>query len=401
MTRGSARIDRLSKALAEAGLDALFCALPTTILMVSGYWPAVGNAVAVVTRDGRVAVLAPEDEEGLAKQGWTTDLRSFAAGSLQQTMSPEEALHDPLAALLRDLMLSKARIGYEGAALDEPATYSSVNVYGAAVVSLLHEAAPDATLVPLDDLITAQRAFLTADELVVERVACAVAAAAFEKGAAALQAGLTEAEVASSFEAPLRTVGLAQSGVERAGGFVWCMSGPHSAQAKRAFAQTRTRVIERGDLVLIHCNSYLDGYWTDVTRTYCLGDPDDKQSAIYAAIFAAREAALEAIAPGVRASAVDAAARGVVEEHGFGAYFPHVLGHSIGFSAINGGARPRLHPASDDVLEVGSTFNIEPSIYIDGYGAVRHCDVVTVGEHGAEMLTPFHASSAGLTIALP
>lgn len=400
MTRGSARIDRLSQALSEAGLDALFCTLPTTILMVSGYWPVVGNAVAVVTRGGRVAVLAPEDEETLAKHGWATDLRTFAAGSLQRIISPEQALRDPLAGLLRDLGLSSAKIGYEGAALDEPATYSSVNVYGASVVSLLREAAPDATLVPLNDLITAQRAFLTPDELATERTACTAAADAFERGAAALKPGLTEAEVVPYFEEPMRTIGLAQDGVERAGGFVWCMSGPNSAQAKRAFAQTRTRVLEHGDFVLIHCNSYVDGYWTDVTRTYCLGQPDERQSAIYAAILAAREAALKAIAPGVRAADVDQAARAVIDAHGFGQYFPHGLGHSVGFSAINGGACPRLHPASDDVLEVGSTFNVEPSIYIDGYGAVRHCDVVTVGENGVEMLTPFHASIADLTIAL-
>ena len=75
--------------------------------------------------------------------------------------------------------------------------------------------------------------------------------------------------------------------------------------------------------------------------------------------------------------------------HGFGRQFTHGLGHNVGFSAISTEFPPRLHPASDDHLKVGMTFNVEPAIYIEGYGGMRHCDVVTLGEAGAEVLTSF------------
>ncbi len=388
MTRGAKRRQRIAEALRAADLDALLCALPTNVLLLSGYWPVVGSALALATRDGRVAVLAPEDERELAERGWA-EVRTFQPGSLQHLTPLVDAVREPLADLARSLGIDRGRVGYEGGDLDEPASYASVNVYGAAIVPLLQQALPRATLASAADVITQLRGALTADELGQVRSACAVAARAFEQGARGLRAGLRESEAAALFETPMSALGLAHAGVARAGGFVYCMSGPNSALAGAAYARTRSRQLQDGDLVLVHCNSYVDGYWTDITRTYCLGAPTQRQREMHEAIFAARRAALAAIRPGVRAAEVDAAARGVMEQRGFGAEFTHATGHGVGFSAINGKAKPCLHPASDDVLDVGMVFNIEPAIYIKGYGGARHCDVVTVGEQGAEVLTPF------------
>lgn len=84
--------------------------------------------------------------------------------------------------------------------------------------------------------------------------------------------------------------------------------------------------------------------------------------------------------------------------HGFGNDFTHGVGHNIGFSAISADYPPRLHPASDDHLTIGMTFNIEPAIYIAGYGGLRHCDVVTLGDAGAEVLTPFQGCLEHLVV---
>jgi Xaa-Pro aminopeptidase len=157
--------------------------------------------------------------------------------------------------------------------------------------------------------------------------------------------------------------------------------------------------LSKGDLALIHVNSNLRGYWTDITRTYFLGEPDERASAMYNAILAARKAALESIRPGVRAADVDKAARTVMTEHGFGKEFRHPTGHGVGFVAIDHNALPRIHPQSPDVLETGMVFNVEPGIYIEGYGGMRHCDVVAVTETGYEVLTPFHSTVEELTLA--
>lgn len=75
--------------------------------------------------------------------------------------------------------------------------------------------------------------------------------------------------------------------------------------------------------------------------------------------------------------------------HGFGDAFRHSTGHGVGFAAANGNALPRIHPQSPDVLDVGMTFNIEPAAYFDGYGGMRHCDVVAVTVDGVNVLTEF------------
>ena len=86
---------------------------------------------------------------------------------------------------------------------------------------------------------------------------------------------------------------------------------------------------------------------------------------------------------------MDAAARSVLTRHGFGPAFKHATGHGVGFTGADGNALPRVHPQSSDILEAGMTFNIEPAIYREGVGGMRHCDVVVCTHDGAEVLTDF------------
>jgi Xaa-Pro aminopeptidase/Xaa-Pro dipeptidase len=149
---------------------------------------------------------------------------------------------------------------------------------------------------------------------------------------------------------------------------------------------------------MVHCNSYLDGYWTDITRTYSLVKKGERRESMHDAVFAAREAALAAIRPGAKAAGVDKAARDVLRARGLGPQFKHSTGHGVGFSAIIALARPCLHPKSEDTLEVGMVFNVEPAVYVNGYGGARHCDMVAVTEAGVELLTPFQCRADELTI---
>jgi Xaa-Pro aminopeptidase len=169
------------------------------------------------------------------------------------------------------------------------------------------------------------------------------------------------------------------------------MSGTNSARAGAAFAYTANRRIEDRDMVLVHSNSYVDGYWTDITRTYVIGEPSQKQKKVFDAIADARIAAFALIRPGVRAADVDTAARAVLRQHGFEKEFPHGLGHGVGFAAISANARPQIHPQSDEVLESGMIFNVEPAVYIEDFGGARHCDVVAVTDTGMELLTDFQS----------
>ena len=160
-------------------------------------------------------------------------------------------------------------------------------------------------------------------------------------GAASLRAGITEVVAAAAFSAPLGTIGIAEHSAERAGGHVSCVSGKRSGTAYGAFARSTGKRIESGDLVLTHCNSQVEGYWTDITRTFTTGEITPRKQEMYSALFAARDAALAALSPGVAARDVDQAARSVMQERGFGKQFKHSTGHGVGFGAIDAHARPQ------------------------------------------------------------
>lgn len=389
MRHDAERVARIQDCLRQENLDAVVATLPGDVLLLSGYWPVTGAAIAIATREGQVGVLAPQDEQTLAERSWANPLHLFAPGSLERLMTLTEAVREPLAGLVATLGLSQARVGYRHGPSAEAATYAAMHLYGPALPDLLHETLPQAALVPADALLARLRGVKTPTEISLIRRACRIAEAAYAQGAAHLRPGLWETEAAAYFRAPLSTAGVGFGGAKRADGFVYVMAGPDSAQASGAYARSRDVEMQPNDLALVHCNSFASGHWTDITRTFHFGPPDDRTRGLYEAVAEARRAALDAIAPGVRAADVDRAARAVLESRGLGPNFKHSTGHGVGFAAFDPNSLPRIHPASPDVLETGMVFNVEPAVYFDGWGGLRHCDMVTVTETGVELLTPF------------
>jgi len=378
------RVERLQQAMREAGLDALACALPENVLLLTGYFPVIGTSIAIVTRSGEVTILAPRDEVELA-QDCAHELVAFEPGSLECITGATAAVREPLQRVLQQKHLTGAVIGYECGASCEPVSYAAMHFYGSAIPELLGEA----SLRPAGELLAREKSVLTLIEIDRVRRACRIAEEAFDRGRQCLRAGLKETEAAAHFRAPLSTVGTGFEGVSRSDGMVCCMSGVNSAKAYGAYARSHARQIEIAEFVLTHCNSHADGYWTDITRTYCTAPPADRHLEIYEALFEARVAGLAAVRPGECAGDVDRAVRDVLSARGFGGEFKHPTGHGVGFAAIDHNALPRIHPQSTERLAPGMVFNIEPGIYIDGFGGARHCDVVAVTHRGVELLTPF------------
>lgn len=388
-TSGQQRGERIQTALGEHQMDILVCALPMNVLMMSGYWPVVGAGVALAFHGGPTILLIPEDEADLATSGWADAVHTFKPASLQSLGTVADAIEKPLA----DLADGRHwRIGYEAGPSSEPASYVAMHLYGGGMAHLLAACFPQSVLIPADEILKELRTRKTKVEIERIRTACEIAGGAFVEAARSGSAGNSEIEVANRVRNGLSSGMDTHPVVRRADGFAWCMSGPNSALAAASYARSRNREIGSGDLVLVHCNSYADGYWTDITRTWCAGEPDARAKDIFDAVFAAREAALAAIRPGVSSASVDRAAREKMQEHGFGAAFKHSTGHGVGFEAINADARPRVHPLSPDTLAEGMIFNVEPAAYFEGYGGVRHCDVVAVTERGCDLLTPFQCN---------
>ncbi len=264
MQRDNERVRRVREELERADLDFVICALPANVLLLSGYWPVVGMSLAIADRDGQVIMLAPEDEERLARRSWANKLETFRSGSLNQLISASDAIRAPLAEIAAGLG-AKMRIGYESGNAFETFSYVSIHLFGVTIRELLATAFPTASLFPADEMLTRLRAQKTSCEIEHIRKACRAAAGAFATGARQLRAGLREFEVASLFRNALSADLADGEGLERADGFVFCMSGPNSAEAYRAYARTTGRVLEIGDFVMVHCNSYVDGFWTDIT----------------------------------------------------------------------------------------------------------------------------------------
>jgi Xaa-Pro aminopeptidase len=386
MKHDEERVERIVSALRGEKLDAVVCALPANVLLLSSYWPVVGTSLSIVARDGRVFLVTPEDELDLAERGDEDRIHTFRLGSLDEIRTPLEALRTPLGEIARELDLKRGRIGCERGPWSQPASYAAMNFYDMSLMMLLKEIFPRAALVSADEMLHRLRAVKTPCEVARIRKACRIAGRAFAQGARILRPGLKEFAAANLFLSPLSVL---DEETRRAGGFVYCMSGANSALACASYARSRAKEIAASDLVLVHCNSYADGYWTDITRTFHFDEPTGLKGSFYEAITLARQAALNVIRPGVRAREVDRAARETLKLYGYKKQFRHSTGHGVGFDAIDANARPRLHPKSDDVLETGMVFNVEPAIYVDGYGGLRHCDVVTVTETGVEVLTPF------------
>jgi Xaa-Pro aminopeptidase len=372
-----------------AGLRAVVCLLPQHVRLFCGYTPRLGSGVLLATADGRVRVALPQDELELAQAAGVQDLVGYEASSLQRHIELDEAITTALRRLAQDLPAG-ARVGFEDQPQMTPGVYVDTLQLGESFRRVLNGGLAGMELVPCVDLLRRLQSRKTDAEIALLRSACRLGEVAFAAARTAAQPGRHEYEVAAAAAGALagsaEVPGVASG--DRGGG-AWVMSGPNSARAAAAFAHTGTRRLEQGDFVLVHMNPRVDGIWSDLTRTFILGEPDDRQRRILAAVFAARVEARRHLRAGVPARDVDAAARSVLAQHGLGERFTHGLGHGIGFNGISGVDAPTLAPISDDTLEAGMCFNIEPAVYIDGDGGVRHCDAVALTDGGAQELSPY------------
>jgi Xaa-Pro aminopeptidase len=208
------------------------------------------------------------------------------------------------------------------------------------------------------------------------RRAGALAHEALAATAGCIRAGQTELEVAAMLESELRRRGSEWHPFQTI-----VASGERSALPH---ARTSTRAIERGDLLLLDFGAQVDGYCSDITRTFVLGRPDDRQRTVYELVREAQVRAREEIRPGMSGREADGLARSLIEARGFGHAFGHSLGHGLGLEVHEG---PRVSKASETALPEHAVVTIEPGIYLPGWGGVRIEDDVYLSPEGPELLT--------------
>ncbi len=201
------------------------------------------------------------------------------------------------------------------------------------------------------------------DEIDLLRKAGKIADDAFDAVYPKIKAGLTEKQVDKM---------LVDAMVERGGEAYFCIvaTGANSAEPHHLSDQT---VLQNGDTLILDFGCDVGGYKSDITRTVAVGQATDKAKEIYDIVFRSHMAGREASKPGNTCGAVDAAARKVIDDAGYGSYFVHRTGHGLG---LNGHEEPFIIGGSLDVLEPGNCFSIEPGIYLAGNLGVRIENIV-------------------------
>jgi Xaa-Pro aminopeptidase len=257
-----------------------------------------------------------------------------------------------------------ARVGFEAAAV----SYADHGLLSGA----------GAELVPRSGLVESLRAVKEPEELDTIRRAAAITDRAFERLVEERFSGRTEKELVWRMTELFHELGADEPAFA-----IDIAAGPTAASPH---AMPGERVVQEGDLVLVDAGAKLQGYCSDCTRTFAVGDISESLRAIYDVTRQAQQAGLDAVRAGTTGQAADAAARAVIADAGYGEQFGHGLGHGLGLLVHEA---PVLRPESTDTLRAGNVVTVEPGIYLGGVAGVRIEDLVVVTDDGCEVLSSF------------
>jgi Xaa-Pro aminopeptidase len=236
----------------------------------------------------------------------------------------------------------------------------------------------DAELVPRRGLVESLRAVKQPDEVEAIRRATEVTNRVYERMAEERFSGRPEKELVWRMTELFHEEGADEPAFETI-----VAAGPTAASPH---ALPGDRLVEEGELVLIDAGAKLDGYCSDCTRTFAVGEISDSLRELYDVCLRGQQAGLDAVRAEVTGRDADAAARAVITDAGYGESFGHGLGHGLGLLVHEA---PTLRPESTDTLQPGNVVTVEPGIYLSGVGGVRIEDLVAVTEEGCDVLTSF------------
>jgi len=352
MDRTANRREKLLRSFKGDYIDAILVSSPTNVRYLSGFTGE--DATFLLTRD-RATVIS----DGR----FTTQLEEECP-TLEHYIRPVgQAMPSAIAEVVASA--SVERLGYEPNALTV-ASFESIKASLSAT-----------SFVPSKGRIEALRSLKDKDEISEIRDAVKMAERAFTMVRAGLRVGESEKETADALEGYLRRCGATGSSFPPI-----VAVGPRSALPHaRPTAETR---IGEADFVLIDWGATASPYKSDLTRVLVTGKVTSKFEKIYRTVLTAQERAIAAIRPGVKARDIDAEARAVIEDAGFGRFFTHGLGHGLGMDIHEA---PALRKDSDVLLQPGMVITVEPGIYLPGWGGIRIEDDVLVTPDGCEVLT--------------
>ena len=382
-----ARRTRMRRAMDAQNLDALILRLPENVLLLSGHWPMIGAAFLIFPREGKATCIFPE----CYRQEVLANLHDCDPVSYPLGGAHDPPMFSAVGKLIRERVApSWKRIGYESnfEAVAPSWNAGESMVPAADSVALFSDIFAGRELVDATKLILSERARKTPYDIerlaIVSEISC-FGLAAFEES---VKVGISGVELAAIVEKAIMIQGTGYRDAVRVRAFAQVSTGDsETLVAHRPNIISTKRAMADGDFAVLELGLVADGYWADRTRVWIAGTPRDEQLRIYETVRKAQEAATSALKPGARARDVDAAARTVIEDAGYGPAFPHITGHGLGFGYHE--SSPILGPHSNDVLEEGMLTSVEPGIYTAEFGGVRIEDDVVVTSTGSLVLGPY------------
>jgi len=338
------RLQKLRQSLAEKEIEAILISQPENRYYLSGFDGSSGFLLITPEK----AILATDFRYIEQAKGQTPEYEIFQIANDIANWFPE---------LVTGLRLK--RLGFEANHI----TFAMYHKFS----YVLEEMEYQLGMIPLDSVVESLRAIKEPEEIELITKAVEMSDNAFEHIEDKIHTGMSEKEAAWEMEKFLR-----EQGSQTIPFDIMVASGPNSALPH---AKPSSRTIDSGEPVLIDIGANVEGYFSDLSRTICLGSPDDTFNKVYQAVLGAQSAAITQIEENMAGDQADSLARTVVEQAGYGDAFGHGLGHGIGLASHES---PRLGPNSTDELTSGMVFTIEPGIYLPGWGGVRIEDTVVM-----------------------
>jgi Xaa-Pro dipeptidase len=358
------RQEHARKLMSENALDAIVLMSGTSLNYFTGirWWGGERLFALVLPAKGAAFYVCPAFEEDRARE----EIANAPDGERPdvRTWQEDESPYQRLAQGLKERGIRSGKLGIE----------ETVRFFFADGIA---QAAPQVALVSATPVTAGCRMIKSAREIALMRLACQVTLSAYEAVYHALREGMTQQQVEDLIAAAYGQLGFPGEASVEVGEY---SAFPHGSSTPQ--------IIREGSIVMIDDGCTVEGYQSDITRTFVLGKASDKMKTVFDIVHRAQAAALAAARPGVECGAVDAAARKVITDAGYGPdykYFTHRLGHGMG---MDGHEWPYLVRGNATKLAPNITTSDEPGIYIRGEFGIRLDDDMHITEDGAELFTP-------------
>lgn len=353
------RLEKLTKQILTQGLDGIALVPGPNMVYISGIHSHLSERpiVLIIPADDDPAIIIPSLEAMKARQAGISQERIFA-------WSDDEGYTGAFQRAIAHLELADYLLGVE-------ALHMRV-----LELELLQRYAPGLQTTHAEPIIGPLRLVKDESEIAAMVRATHVAEAAMRRIIPRIKIGMTEKQIAARL-----IQALMDAGAEALAFDPIVSAGPNSASPH---AVPSDRPLQRGDLLVIDWGAYVDGYPSDITRTFAVGEIDQELGRIYEVVKAANEQGRRACLPGASGHDIDQAARAVIEEAGYGHRFIHRTGHGLGLEIHE---PPYIMAGNRDPLVAGAVFTIEPGIYLPDRGGVRIEDNVVLKAAGHRCLT--------------